>query len=139
MERETAKRLTLEALQHALNGRYGEAWENFNALAATRDARTLYLACCGWAGSAEVALEAHHGRRAAGTWTPSDVHPDGLGNSPERAFAVRFITAYCNSDKATTEALFAVAANAAGHQFAKSLAVLLMTAAELNLLAQLTT
>jgi hypothetical protein len=130
MDHETAKRITLETLQHAVNGRLGQVCENVKTLCDTGDLQIAYLACCGWAGSSEVALERIHG--PAGTWTPSDIRTGGLDDRPEKTFALRFITAYSNDDPDTTEALFVAAVNSAGDQFAKCLISLLMTAADLN-------
>ncbi|QIP87601.1 hypothetical protein GLX30_30270 [Streptomyces sp. Tu 2975] len=132
MDRDEAKRLTLDALQHTLDGDFDRASENVTRLFATKNPSTLYLACGGWAGSSEVALERVHGERAEGEWTLADVHPGGLGASPEETFALRFITAYCNGDWPTTAALFSAAARAEGKQLAKSMAALLKISAYLN-------
>lgn len=132
MNRDEAKRLTLDALQHTLDGNFDRASENVTTLFDTKDPSILYLACGGWAGSSEVALERLHGERAEGEWTLADVHPDGLGSDPAETFALRFITAYCNGDWPTTAALFSAAVQAEGEQLAKSMAALLKISAYLN-------
>jgi hypothetical protein len=112
MNRDEAKRLTLDALQHTLDGNFDRASENVATLFDTKDPSILYLAC--------------------GEWTLADVHPDGLGSDPAETFALRFITAYCNGDWPTTAALFSAAVRAEGEQLAKSMAALLKISAYLN-------
>jgi hypothetical protein len=132
MTQDEAKRLTLDALQHTLDGDLDRASRNVTILFEAKDPSILYLACGGWAGSAETALERIHGERPEGEWTLADVHPGGLGSDPAETFALRFITAYCNSDWPTTAALFASAVRAEGEQFGKSMAALLKISAYLN-------
>jgi hypothetical protein len=133
MERAEAKTLSMAALQYARNGAAESAALIIEALAGTGDPRDLYAACCGWAGSSEVALEMIHGERSStGMWTPQEIHPGELTDQPERAFAARFISAYSNGDSATTEALFVAALKANSDQLAGSLGSLLQMAADLN-------
>lgn len=136
MEREEMKRLAMDALQHTVNGEPEAAATIVNTLASTGDSSDLYGACCGWAGSAEVALEHIHGKPNGGMWSVDAIQSDAVGVGPEQAFALRFIAAYANDDPATTEALFLAAANADGDQTTSSLACLLQTAADLNTEAQ---
>ncbi|WP_381801064.1 hypothetical protein [Streptomyces niveus] len=131
MERKEMKQLAMAALQCTVNGEPEAAATIVNALASTGDSCDLYGACCGWAGSAEVALERIHGRPAGDVWSFEE-HP---GN-PEKTFALRFIAAYANDDPTTTEALFVAAANASSDQTTDSVASLLQMAADLNTEAQ---
>lgn len=129
---EEMKQFAMAALQYTANGEPEKAATIVSALADTGDVRDLYGACCGWAGSAEVALEKVHGEPASGLWTVDGIRPGAVAVGPEGTFALRFIAAYSNNDPAMTEALFAAALNATSDQLAGSVASLLQLAADIN-------
>lgn len=100
----------------------------------------MYKACCGFAEIGRAALTKIYGNRASDLdrgdmFYIEELKPGFLSDDPPKAFAARFLIAYCNDDKDTTPALFRAALEAGGVQYVDSVCALVADVAGIARLA----
>lgn len=100
----------------------------------------MYKACCGFAAIGHAALTKIYGERApdrarGDMWVIEELQPGALSDDPPKAFAARFLIAYCNDDKDTAPALWRAAVEAGGVQYVDSVCHLVADVAGLARLA----
>jgi hypothetical protein len=134
MKHAERRELTACAFDHAVRDKLREASDVLDRLFADSNMIQMFGVCCMFAGIGADAVRRQYAAREVG---PVDFmylvpEPDDTKTSPTRAFARRFIVAFTNRDHDMAKALFLVAYQAAGDQFERSVAALLIEAADLH-------
>lgn len=134
MERELLLRLTMTALDRAMEGDTCGAADAMLAIGQDGDHHDVYGACCAFAEVGKAALKKLYADQAAdlsrgGMWVMQVLDSEKV--DPCETFATRFIVAHANDDEQSTLALFRAALKAADEQYAGSVAALLSTAVSL--------
>lgn len=104
------------------------------------DPLDMYKACCGFAEIGRAALTKIYGNRAPDRdrgemFAIEELQPGSLTDDPPKAFAARFLIAYCNDDNDTAPALFRAALEAGGVQYVDSVCALVADVAGIARLA----
>lgn len=140
MDTDEASTLVFEAIAYAVAGDAERAASNLTTLGENSDDNRMYGVCCAIASAGKHMLGLIYGDQAAqpergDMWVLQQLEPGALDRDPPKAFAARFLIAYCNDDEATTLALFQAALHSAGDQYVDSVCALLADVAGIARLA----
>lgn len=140
MNDERLAQLVQEAFHFAYDANADRVAACLDEIGNSGDAFDMYKACCGFAEIGRAALTKIYGKRApdrdrGDMFYIEELQPGALSNDPPKAFAARFLIAYCNDDKDTAPALFRAALEARGVQYVDSLCALVADVAGLARLA----
>lgn len=140
MNTETASQLIYEALAAAASGNTETAFDKFNAVCENADVPCMYGVCCALAEAGTHMIRQIYGDKAPaspeeGMFVLQELQPGAVGDDPAKAFSVRFLTAWANGDRDTTDALFAAATRASNEEFIDSVCALFADAVGLIRLA----
>jgi hypothetical protein len=140
MDTDEASTLVFEALAYAVAGDAEHAAHNLTTLGENSDDNRMYGVCCAIASAGKHMLQKIYGDQAArpergDMWAMEQLEPGALDRDPPKAFAARFLIAYCNDDEATTLALFQAALHSGGDQYVDSVCALLADVAGIARLA----
>lgn len=135
MDRKELYRLTMDAIGCALEGDASGASNALVEIGQRGSHFDVYGACCAFAEVGKGALVKFYGKNAADLgkgdmWAMQEIVPGAT--SPAELFAMRFLIAYCNDDKAMVPALFRAALESEGGQYVESVCALLVSVAQLS-------
>ncbi|MFE4424401.1 hypothetical protein [Streptomyces sp. NPDC056817] len=118
--------LAMKVLNHAIVGDADEAMRLMGEIAANSDGKQMFGVCCGFANSAQQTLVQLFGQPAQESlWVLAAPDPAGGPTPPAHTFALRFVTAWCNRDLPTCQALYIAATLASGEEYAHSVSALI--------------
>ncbi|MFJ4624281.1 hypothetical protein [Streptomyces sp. NPDC088812] len=140
MDTREASTLVFDAISYAVAGDAERAADTITTLGSQSDDNLMYGACCAIAEAGKLMLQKIYGEQAArpengDMWVFEQLKPGALDDDPAKAFAMRFLVAYCNGDTATTLALFQTALHSDGYQYVDSVCALLVDVAGITRLA----
>jgi hypothetical protein len=140
MDRDKLAQLVTTAWHCALTNDKAGASNALAAIGDSGDPFDMYGACCGWAEIGKAALKKIYGDRAANVadgdmWVIEELQPGAMAADPPKAFAARFLIAYCNDDRETAPALYRAALEAGDEQYIDSMCALLVDVAGISRLA----
>lgn len=129
MDTDTASQLVYEALAHGVAGDTEGAFDKLNSVCETADGPRMYGVCCGLAEAGAHMLRKLYGDQAPqspedGMFILQELAPGAADKDPAKAFSVRFLTAWANGDRDTTDALFTAATRASDEQYVDSVCAL---------------
>lgn len=129
MDTDTASQLIYEALAHAVAGDTEGAFDRLNSVCEQADRPRMYGVCCGLAEAGAHMLRKLYGDRAPktpedGMFVLHELQPGAVDKDPAKAFSIRFLTAWANGDRDTTDALFTAATRASDEQYVDSVCAL---------------
>ncbi|WP_128378507.1 hypothetical protein [Streptomyces cavernae] len=133
MDNTERRALTMSAISLVLSGDVDQAAVTLDRIIATSCPAQMYTVCCAFATVGAHALRTKFADRGPNNFLYIKPPGPGTADSPARMFARRFITTFANRDHAMTKALFAVAHEAPGDQFQRSVAALLNEAAHMHM------
>ncbi|MGW4048846.1 hypothetical protein [Streptomyces sp. NPDC004721] len=125
---DTARRaeLAMDVLHHAIGGDADEAMRLMGEIASNSTGQEMFGVCCGFANAAEQVLVQLFGQPTQeGLWVLAAPDPDGGPVDPAHTFALRFVTAWCNGDVPTCQALYIAAVRASGKEYGHSVSALI--------------
>src|SRR5690554_5019115 len=110
MDRDQLGQPVIRAFNAAVDRDLSGVADALDAIGTTGDPFDMYAACCGFAEIGKGALKKIYGDRAprpeqGDMWVIEEMQPGALSDDPPKAFAARFLIAYCNDDKKTAPAL----------------------------------
>jgi hypothetical protein len=140
MDSREASALVLDAIGYAVAGDAERAADTIATLGTGSDANLMYGACCALAEAGKFALQKIYGEQAArpeqgDMWVFEQLQPGALDGDPAKAFAMRFLVAYCNGDTDTTLALWVASLKASDEEHVDSVCALLVNVAGIVRLA----
>lgn len=140
MDNREASTLVLDAIGYAVAGDTERAADTITTLGSQSDANLMYGACCALAEAGKLALQQIYGDQAArpesgDMWVFEEMEPGALADDPPKAFAMRFLIAYCNGDRDTTLALWGASLKASDEEHVASVCALLVDVAGITRLA----
>lgn len=140
MDQDQLGQLVIRAFNAAVERDIDRIADALDAIGNTGDPFDMYAACCGFAEIGKGALKKIYGDRVprpeqGDMWVIEELKPGALSNNPPKAFAARFLIAYCNDDRDTSPALFRAALEAGPEQFVDSVSALLADVAGIARLA----
>ncbi|MCI3153197.1 hypothetical protein ELQ39_15800 [Streptomyces sp. GB4-14] len=140
MDQDQLGQLVIRAFNAAVDRDLDRIADALDTIGNTGDPFDMYAACCGFAEIGKGALKKIYGDRAprpdqGDMWVIEELQPGSLSNHPPKAFAARFLIAYCNDDRETPPALFRAALEAGPEQYVDSLCALLADVAGIARLA----
>ncbi|MEU3620636.1 hypothetical protein ABZ725_51630 [Streptomyces sp. NPDC006872] len=140
MNTDDTANLVFEALAYAVAGQGDDAARHLITIGSQSDDNRMYGVCCAIAAAGEHMLCQLYGERAprpehGDMWVLKQLQPGAMDSDPPKAFAARFLVAYCNKDNQTTLALFAAALASEGDQYVDSVCALLVMVAGISRLA----
>ena len=140
MQHAEAAQLVHDALAYAVAGDAERAADNLTTLGTQSDANLMYGACCALAEAGKIMLQKIYGEQAprperGDMWIFEQLKPGALDDDPPKAFAMRFLVAYCNGDTDTTLALWDASLKASDEEHVASVCALLTDVAGLVKLA----
>jgi hypothetical protein len=126
---EDASKLIFEALAHGVAGERDTAIDKLNSVCEDADGPRMYGVCCALAEAGTHMLRKIYGDDAPkspadGMFVFEELQPGALADDPARAFSMRFLTAWANGDRDTTDALFTAATHASNEQYIDSVCAL---------------
>lgn len=129
MDTNTASQLVFEALAHGVAGDTEGAFDKLNSVCEQADQPRMYGVCCGLAEAGAHMLRKIYGDQAPktpedGMWILQELEPGAADKDPAKAFSIRFLTAWANGDRDTTDALFTAATHASDEQYVDSVCAL---------------
>lgn len=140
MDRDQLGQLVIRAFNAAVDRDLSGVADALDAIGTTGDPFDMYAACCGFAEIGKGALKKIYGDRAprpeqGDMWVIEEMQPGALSDDPPKAFAARFLIAYCNDDKKTAPALFRAALESGPEQYVDSMCALIADVAGIARLA----
>ena len=140
MNEEETSQAVLDMLGLAVAGDTTGAATALQTLGVNSDTNLMYGVCCGLAEAGRLVLHQLYGNKAPRPGTNDmfvlqELVPGATDHDPPKAFALRFLTAWANSDRATTLALYNTALQASDEEYVSSVAALLADVAGLCRLA----
>lgn len=140
MDTREASTLVMDAIGYAVAGDTERAADTITTLGTQSDPNLMYGACCAIAEAGKLMLQQIYGEQAArpengDMWVFEQLTPGALDNDPAKAFAMRFLIAYCNGDSDTTLALWEAALKASDEEHVASVCALLVDVAGITRLA----
>lgn len=128
MSTEDASTLIFEALAHGVAGEADNAIGKLNTVCEDADGPRMYGVCCALAEAGAHMLRRIYGDKAPktpedGMWIMQEFGP-GITADPAKAFSMRFLIAWANGDRDTTNALFTAATHANNEQYIDSVCAL---------------
>jgi len=132
--------LVQQAFHFALDANADRVAGCLDEIGTSGDPFDMYKACCGFAEIGRAALTKLYGDRApdrerGDMFYIEELQPGALSEDPPKAFAARFLIAYCNDDKETAPALFRAALEAGGVEYVDSMCALIADVAGIARLA----
>jgi hypothetical protein len=126
---EDASQLIYEALAHGVAGDADTAISKLNSVCENADGPRMYGVCCALAEAGAHMLRRLYGDQAPaspdeGIFILQELQPGAVDDDPAKAFSVRFLTAWANGDRETTDALFTAATHASNEQYIDSVCAL---------------
>jgi len=124
-----AAELIFEALAHGVAGDADTAIGKLNTVCEGADGPRIYGVCCALAEAGAHMLRRIYGDKAPktpedGMFVLQELQPGAMNDDPAKAFAVRFLIAWTNGDRDTTNALFTAATRASNEQYIDSVCAL---------------
>lgn len=140
MDTREASTLVFDAISYAVTGDAERAADTITTLGSQSDANLMYGACCAIAEAGKLMLQQIYGEQAprpehGDMWVFEQTKPGALDDDPPKAFAMRFLIAYCNGDSDTTLALWAASLKASDEEHVASVCALLVDVAGITRLA----
>lgn len=140
MNHDRLHQLVTTAFQATLDRDAERAAGALAEIAASGDPLDMYAACCGLAEIGKRSLMQIYGAEAfdpgrGDLMFIQELQPGALADNPPEAFALRFLSAYCNDDAETAPALFRAALDAGPEAYVDSTASLLFNVAGIAKLA----
>ncbi|MFI1165587.1 hypothetical protein ACH4UM_18725 [Streptomyces sp. NPDC020801] len=139
MNDERLTQLVRDAFHFAVDADAESVATILGEIGTSGDPFDMYKACCGFAEIGRAALTKLYGDRAPdrsrGDMFYIEELQGSLTDDPPKAFAARFLIAYCNDDKDTAPALFRAALEAGGVQYVDSVCALVADVAGIARLA----
>jgi hypothetical protein len=128
MSTEDASTLIFEALAHGVAGESDTAIDKLNSVCEDADGPRMYGVCCALAETGAHMLRKIYGDQAPktpedGMWVLQELMPGAFGD-PAKAFSMRFLIAWANNDRDTTDALFTAATHASNEEYIDSVCAL---------------
>lgn len=140
MDTREASALVFDAISYAVAGDTEQAATAITTLGSQSDGNLMYGACCAIAEAGKLMLQQIYGDQAprpehGDMWVFEQMKPGTLDDDPPKAFAMRFLIAYCNGDSDTTLALWDAALRASDEEHVDSVCALLVNVAGITRLA----
>jgi hypothetical protein len=128
--------LVMQAIGHAIDRNPEATSAVMDQIGYSSDAYAMYGVCCALAEAGRQIMPKILGEQPPdAVWGLLPLGDKPLETEPDRAFSVRFLTAYLNTDKDTCWALFFAAWKAGADDFTRSVITLLCDVADLARLA----
>lgn len=129
MDTDTASQLIYDALAHGVAGDIEGAFTKLNTVCEQADRPRMYGVCCALAAAGAHMLRKLYGNQAPktpaeGMFILQELEPGAVGKDPAKAFSIRFLTAWANGDRDTTDALFAAAIRGSDEEYVDSVCAL---------------
>jgi hypothetical protein len=129
MNTEEASKLIFEALAHGVAGEADTAIDKLNSVCEDADGPRMYGVCCALAEAGAHMLRRIYGDKAPktpehGMWIMQELQPGAMEGDPAKTFSMRFLIAWANGDRDTTNALFTAATHASNEQYIDSVCAL---------------
>ena len=129
MDTNTASQLIFEAIAHGVSGDRDGAIDRLNSVCENADGPRMYGVCCALAEAGAHMLRRIYGDQAPqapadGMFILQELKPGATDDDPAEAFSMRFLAAWANGDRDTTDALFSAAAKASNEQYIDSVCAL---------------
>ncbi|WP_393075132.1 hypothetical protein [Streptomyces sp. LN704] len=126
---EDASQLIFEALACGVAGERDTAIDKLNSVCEDADGPRMYGVCCALAEAGAHMLRRVYGDAAPttpedGMWVVQELQPGAMEDDPAKAFSMRFLIAWANGDRDTTDALFTAATRASNEQYIDSVCAL---------------
>jgi hypothetical protein len=140
MDTREASTLVFDAISYAVAGDAERAADTITTLGSQSDDNLMYGACCAIAEAGQLMLRQIYGDQApkpenGDMWVFEQMKPGALDDNPPKAFAMRFLIAYCNGDTDTTLALWQAVVHASDDEYVSSVCALLVDVAGITRLA----
>ncbi len=140
MSSEDASKLIFEAIAHGVAGESDAAINKLNTICEDADSLLMYGVCCALAETGTHMIRKIYGDQAPktpedGMWIMQELVPGAMGDDPAKAFSMRFLIAWANDDRDTTQALFSAATHASNEQYIDSVCALFADAIGITRLA----
>jgi hypothetical protein len=128
--------LVTDVVQYAVSGNAAAAVRLLDVIVRGSDSGQIYGMCCGAADVARQSLVRLFGHPSQeGLWAMAAPDPAHDVVHPAHTFALRFITAYTNSDLETCRALYLAALGLGAEEYMHSVSALFSVTADLARLA----
>ncbi|MEU0317086.1 hypothetical protein [Nocardioides sp. NPDC006273] len=140
MDHDETSQAVFDMLGKAVAGDICGAATALQTIGMASDNSRMYGVCCAIAEAGKHVLHQLYGEHAPRPGTPDmfvmqELVPGATADDPAEAFALRFLTAWANGDRATTLALFNAALDASDEEYVSSVGALLANVAGLCRLA----
>lgn len=140
MNQEETTQAVWDMLGLAVGGDINGAATILQNVGMASDDHRMYGVCCGLAEAGKHVLHQLYGDQAPRPGTTDmfvmqELVPGATADDPPATFALRFLTAWANGDRATTLALFEAALSASDEEYVSSVGALLANVAGLCRLA----